>query len=657
METTGFSTASGTPSTTGLGSGTRPPPTPTAPCPAPAPAPAPAPEPAPAAHACALNIHIDAHDAVHIHHHCGDGGGAPAPTPAPTPCPPEAPGNTCLPPVAGRKHKQDPASKLRTRAARTRAPSALAASTLHLVRRFLAGRPAANDIERSAFARLAQLPAAARSTLGCALARHDGHPADERERLFDPTLSTDVGTPLSPDAVTAAFGREIVTRASAIAYGEALAPQEERPGRIRVFEPGVEDFFSQVRICSINNLRTDDLLPRIPAGEYRPDEIAQTCQTVLVNGQPQVVCEVRTADCVGGQVDGVCLRVPTVAAGNGVIVQGVNYFSTDARVQLTARVSGSVRLVDGFVVGDIDTPVTETIDGQQRLINDCRVKDRLGFTVPEDLPPGVYDIQVVVPNITGIAAFGDKLLSNSEAIEVLPPPTARFQLSLETLRCIRETSPARFGSDEVGLRLLAVPLLADLSVGASQVSSRRFGDVDSGDSRNLGQLLFDQRAEIVAVALAVIGHEVDGEDAYANQVTAITDVFIDLVKEQAAFAKAALAAAGIGAKDLAKLGTTGIVVVAIAIAIVLAIDLIIALWAPADLIIEDPTGYTLLELIERTEAGFPMPGPSTFRTEGDIDVKVKPLDKLPHQYREAREYASSAEESRYEITTRFNRVA
>ena len=28
------------------------------------------------------------------------------------------------------------------------------------------------------------------------------------------------------------------------------------------------------------------------------------------------------------------------------------------------------------------TPVTELIDGEERLVNDCRVHDRLGFAVP-----------------------------------------------------------------------------------------------------------------------------------------------------------------------------------------------------------------------------------------------------------------------------------
>ena len=247
--------------------------------------------------------------------------------------------------------------------------------------------------------------------------------------MFDPTLGTGAG-PLAPQVIAAAFGT-------------AEVPHEARPGRMRIFEPSPEDFFPQVRICAINGLRSDEFIPRLAAGEYSPAEIAQDCNTVLVDGQPQVLCQVRTSNCVGGEVDGVCLRVPTVAAGNGVLLEGVNFFSTDAQVQLRARAPGTAtRVLDAFVVGDLDTPVAETIEGQTRLVNDCRVHDRLSFTVPADLPPGLYETQVMLPNITGIAAFGERVLSNSEVIEVLPPPAARFQISLETLLCRRETAPA-----------------------------------------------------------------------------------------------------------------------------------------------------------------------------------------------------------------------
>ena len=60
-----------------------------------------------------------------------------------------------------------------------------------------------------------------------------------------------------------------------------------------------------------------------------------------------------------------------------------------------------MRDVDALRVGDVDTPVTEVVNGKTVLINDCRVHDRLTFQVPIDLAPEIYQIQVVVPNITG----------------------------------------------------------------------------------------------------------------------------------------------------------------------------------------------------------------------------------------------------------------
>jgi len=38
-------------------------------------------------------------------------------------------------------------------------------------------------------------------------------------------------------------------------------------------------------------------------------------------------------------------------------------------------------------------------------------------------------------------------------------------------------------------------------------------------------------------------------------------------------------------------------------------------------------------------------------------VKVTPLEKIPQQYTERREYISDDEDSRYEIVFRYNRLA
>lgn len=604
--------------------------------------------------------HIDVHAAgdVHIHQRCAPPPPAPCPAPdqPPPPCyPPPAEGSTCLPPVAGRKHKQSPADKRARRLATQRVPSVLAASTLALVQRFLAGSAPANDLEKAAHARLARAEPLALQTLRCAAGKFESLPAGERNALFDAAFPP--SQPVAPATLAQRLGLEFAQRAALGAFGDGEAFEQERPGRVRVFTPGVEDFFVQLRICSIDGLRTDDFIPTLTPGAYTPAEVAHDCTTTLVDGVPQVSCTVRTGGCAGGQVPGLCLRVPVAAAGQAVLLQGVNFFSTEGQVQLTPRAGGAPRRVPAHVVGDVETPVTETVDGQERLVNDCRVHDRLSFVVPADLAPGLYELQVVMPNITGIPQFGDQLASNVEVIEVTPPASARFAIAAEELQCDEETSPAWAGSDEVGLRFLAVPLLADLSTGAAQTTSRRFGDVDSDDTRRIDRVVFQSQAQVLGVAMTVLGHEVDGEDAYQNMVTSVSDIFFDLVKEQLAFAKGALTAAGLGPSDLAKLGTTGYIVIGIAVAITLAVDLIIALWAPADLIIEDPTGYTVLDLVERTGADFPAPATPDFRTEGGIDVKVEPVEKIALQYRERRTYESDDEDSRYRIVYRFNRTA
>ncbi len=609
--------------------------------------------------ACGFAFELNVKGDVHIHNHCA---GEPARNPIvkgpESCCTPIGTGNTCLPPIAGRKHKASPAQKFANLAASNQVPSVLAAGTMHLVTRFLADVSPANPLEQAAFARLAKAPQALRQMLACAAAQVDGLGDTLRSNLFD-TRILGLGTDeaLDPIQLNNLFGAEIVQRAGIAAFGDANV--DERPGKVRVYEPVGEDFFSQVRICSINGLRTGNFIPPVSPGAYRPEEIAKDCVITLVNNEPKVTCQVRTGNCLGGTSTGSeCLTVPSVVAGDGVLLQGVNFFSVNAKVLLNALApaSGSFEL-DCHVVGDLDTPVNETVGGQTRLINDCRVRDRISVTLPADLPPALYYISISMPNITGIAALGVNLISNSEVIEVLPAVTARFQITAEKLHCRGETSPASFGSDEVGLRFLAMVLNADLSTGSLIEVPIRFGDVDSGDNRDIDRIIFNQTAPMAGVAMMVIGHEVDGEDAYNNMVTSVTDIFVDLVKEQVKFIAGGLSAAGITAAALKALSTIQIVVLAIAVAVTLAIDLIIAAWAPADLIIEDPTGYSLAQLAQLTSPNFDVPPSLHFTTGGGIVVDSTPIKKLATQYQEKRNYYSENESSAYEIFYRINRVS
>ena len=160
--------------------------------------------------------------------------------------------------------------------------------------------------------------------------------------------------------------------------------------------------------------------------------------------------------------------------------------------------------------------------------------------------------------------------------------------------------------------------------------------------------------------LVVFGDEIDSQRFYDKEVTSQTEFFLEiLVVEAVAIAGAAKALGALGV-TLAALSPLEIVALIIAAAVLLAIDIIIAVWAPADPIIRDAIGLSVTDLANLTSANSPAPDPRTFSMEDGIVVNVNkgiPPVKLPLEYHETREYVSDAQESRYEITYRYNRVA
>jgi hypothetical protein len=319
-----------------------------------------------------------------------------------------------------------------------------------------------------------------------------------------------------------------------------------------------------------------------------------------------------------------------------------------------------VRDLDAHVCGDDETPLTEVINGTPVPILDCRVHDRLTFRVPDDVPPGLYEFQVMVPNVANVPGWGPVLFSDGERIKVTLPSTARFQIASEKLHAAAETSPARFGSDEVGIKIVAVPLFPDLTAGAVQEPDGgeplRFGDVDSGETRGMDHLLFSHQQTIAGVALSIRGFEVDGEEAFEKEIEGFLDAFVKILKDELEFLLDHLKEVGAVVERLAEAGLAGLIAGAIAVAVVLAIDVFVALWAPADPIIEDVIGPTALDLVQLTSVNFPMPVPSEHITPQGIKVKVTPPEKIPQQYREMREYISDDEDSRYQIVLRYNRL-
>lgn len=599
---------------------------------------------------CRVDIRIDARGDVNVYA-CGC---------APKPRPGGGGGHgegACVPLGLGCKPKQSRARKLERLKTRTRAPSALAASFFQTARRHIGGAGPANDFEAAVFPVFERMTPELRAILECAVDSVESTPPDLRHAGLDPTILADPTKPVDTATLTAAVVREIGILAAEAAFGDAAA-LEERPGLNRFFDPGGEFFEAQFQVCTVNNLRTATFRPPLALADYQPAEIQQSCALVL--GDDGVIrqnCSVVTGNCPGNVLpDSVCARVVDVANGDTVMLSGVNFMDVEIKVRLKARIGAAAAEVDAHVFGDVETPLKEQVDGATRIVRDCRVKDRLSFVVPDDLPPGIYELQLAMANNTGLPLFGPTVLSNVEYLNVAPPPTARFQIVAERMRARQETSPASLGSDEVALTFLAAELLPDGSTGPLQKLAKRFGDVDSGENRTIEQAIFAQTQAALGMALAVIGFEVDSERAFNRQIDDFQEAFVDYLSRAWDKLREALTA-GAGAAIKALGFVKGAIAVAIAAVIGVAVVAAVAYWAPADLIMEDAVGFSTIELAELTNVGVPTGGIVRGRSSQDLEVVVTPLGKAALTYNEFREYVSDDEDSRYEVYLRYNRLA
>jgi len=569
----------------------------------------------------------------------------------------------CVPASLGAKPKQSQEQKLNRLLKNNPVPSALAASFLHTCKRFIAGKKAANELESKMFNTFEGLSPEIKKILKCTLRSYDDLPS-KYKALFAGNLMRDINTAVSPDSLGQAFGQEISGIINTTILGNREAPLVEVPGKVRLYEYGTGDdvYPPQVHIFKVNDLRTNDNIPALAVGDFLPEEFQQTCTPRREDDHAEWDCQMQRPPCDGWSMDDNCLRVPQVQSGTSAHIVGVNFFDVNTKIQYRMKEAADYREVDAFVLGDVQTPVTEVVNGEEKLIADSRVQDKIFFTIPADTAPGIYEFLVAVPNTSGFSGpgFGDVLTSFSQYIEVVPPDTARFQIASQSLWARKETSPAWWGSDEVGIKINAVPVFGDLSLGDMQENTFRFGDVDSEETRQMEGVLFSHTQPIAGVILGVIGYEIDGEDAYENQITEWTDIFYDLVKEEWKIIMASEVAQEI-IKKLINSGFWGYVILGIAIAITLLVDLFVALWAPADLIIQDTLGLSVTDLARMTNINFPAPAADSdtnlYTTGGDIHVRLMFTDKIANEYTEERGYLSDDEDSWYNITFRYDRTA
>jgi len=577
------------------------------------------------------------------------------------------------------KPKQTPEFKIERLLQSTSEPSTMAADFFHMVRRFVAGKTAGNRAEEVIFNIFQSFSPKSHEILVCTLQEFDSLSPEIRDQLFNPDFLRDINLANNPVKLRNAIAQEVLDYTTSGVFDSNKCTNEERSGLVRTQPfPGGEFPPSQVRICRINGLRTLQFVPHLTAGEYTTAEVQQICHMETdANGIDQLVCETQTTNCVPGtEFAGICLRLYEIEIGGNVVLEGMNFSSIDTKVQLT-DMNENTRQVDAFVCGDEDTPLTEIINGTEVPIIDCRVHDRLTFRVPEDMAPGQYYLQVIVPNPNQVGGWNDPLTSSSITVQIVLPSSAQFEITAESLRCIDETHIDWLGSDEVGIKIRAFTILPNLTVSNLQaLVDIEFDDVDSGDNRTVEKLFFSNNYQIAGVGAIIRGWEIDGTDEYADVNDDFNNAVNALMKQTIIYYNEAetLCTSGINTDDLDNPrlyaewkndseGNSWLVDILLLYLLIKGIYKLIdyirgisAPWGPADPIIDDIISLTTLDLLHLTSTAIAYPQPYEYDVNG-IKVKVTPIAKSYNQYREKREYKSDDEGSHYEIVLRYNRIS
>ncbi|VFJ15182.1 hypothetical protein [Candidatus Nitrosocosmicus franklandus] len=375
-----------------------------------------------------------------------------------------------------------------------------------------------------------------------------------------------------------------------------------------------------------------------------------------------------------------CLKIPEVEPGDSVTLRGLNFFSMNSKV-LLKKIDGpfeNIPPINCTVLGDQETPDD---------IHTCQVQDLMTFTIPTrvkdkdglnniPLPPGRYSVQVQVPNEIGYAPLPgsapSEFLSNIVWLDVMVHPTESFRYFTDYAFCHEETDGP--GSDEPWFQAFSVTFAPGESgtgnitmIGQRHIEIVKGDDVDSGEPISISAppLFQGSFQKGMACAIAIIGLEVDSEDAAKKQIKDFADAYLEYWKS---FFTQTLVAADLEiVKELIRAGIATSTVITAGIGGLIAIALIgvlYALWAPADPIAVDFMILSAVGLHDLTNPNKPIPPPYS-RSFGELGLSVTPLQTKPEDiqpggthrtYSEDRIYTSSEENSKYRFTYKVQRI-
>jgi hypothetical protein len=349
-----------------------------------------------------------------------------------------------------------------------------------------------------------------------------------------------------------------------------------------------------------------------------------------------------------------CLRGPTARAGDSAVLTGFNFCSSTVELWLTKVGSTTVAAkLKGVVCGDTKTP---TVDAMGKYIADSRVSDRVNIQIPETLVPGNYYAKVRVKNDGQIVASDSTTpeywVSHPAIMRVEPSALLKYHLCVDQSNCYVETD-GEWSSDEI--QITAYVSSFSMATGNGTVTLMKpmpyvMSDADEGDQWTLyppWDLWGSSAAPALvdgAVVVAIVGYEVDSEDAWKKQIDSFGKAFESFMKDVWEFVGGKIDKIG---EELSKLGWPwGLIAGAVAVVFTLGIGLIYAAWAPADLMLRELLILSEKDLYFLTDKNTPLPSASS-TTIGDVRVDVHPQTKQGTKYREWRIYKSLSENSQY----------
>lgn len=165
---------------------------------------------------------------------------------------------------------------------------------------------------------------------------------------------------------------------------------------------------SMAEIASAHFPRAGLRRPPLPGGEFAPVAWIRLVNSYLEEDDP-----VR------------------IRPGESVTLEGYNFYDTNLKVKISSEtyykeLSGFGEVfVDGDTVTPIDAPYTN-------------VKDKIYFSLPRDIPPGLYNLILELPSPAG---GSDYCYSNYRDILVPGPSGEKYTVRAQTIYCEDETNP------------------------------------------------------------------------------------------------------------------------------------------------------------------------------------------------------------------------